>query len=192
MHKDDSKQKNLRALYEQRRERIVNRISDINLMEYTIMQYNNLKNKFGIVEGICLSGLFLIISGCLLKNPTAVILLSSSIGFGFVSIYNIKKYNKMKSLKEEYPEVDFSTYNFRENDEEKENLFKELFNIDNILLNPCESFKDYELVESDSAIVYKSDTFIDLKDSSIKYSGYEIVSNKNNKKLVLIKKKGDK
>lgn len=182
---DNSKMKNLKALYEQRRERITHKITEINLTEYTIRQYNNLKHKFGITEGICVFGLVFIISGCILKNTSATLLLSSSMGFTFVSVYNALKYSKMKKLKEENPNIDFHNYDFNSNQNELDKLFQELFSIDNCLLNPVENENQYLITEKEKIKIYEPE--IKIQEETFEYSGYEILENK---KLEKVKKKG--
>jgi hypothetical protein len=182
----DSKTKNLKALYEQRRERITSRITEINLAEYSVRQYKNLKTKFGVLEGICVFGIVLIVAGGILKNPIPTLLLSSSMGFGFVSGYNIIKYKKLKKIKEENPNIDFHNYDFNENEQELNKLFIELFSIDNCLLNPIENKNNYVVKSKDDIKIYKSATETEIKEDTFEYHNYEEIE-KNKQK---IKKKG--
>ena len=182
----DSKTKNLKALYEQRREKITNRITEINLAEYSVRQYENLKTKYGVLEGICVFGIVLIVSGGLLKNPSATLLLSSSLGFGFVSGYNILKYKKLKKIKEENPNVDFYNYDFKENEQELNKLFMELFSIDNCLLNPIENKDSYIVKEKDDIKIYESAIDAEIQEDVFEYHNYEEIEKKKQK----VKKKG--
>lgn len=166
MDSEISKLKNLKVIYEQRRERIQSRLEDMNLKESMVSSYQNMRHQFGIVEGTCMFIMSLILCSQFFDKFYFSLLLSGGVGFSFISFYNAFKYKKLKNFREEHPDIDFDNYDFDSNFVIKNQLHSEIQKIDAALYSLENSF-NYDLIDvSHDCISYVDNNNYDFSFSS--------------------------